>query len=144
MLNIVDEAIHVAGTQHIFKLWRLGEDDPEMAELYEELIPEIRAITIKTSEQEKQWTKHLFRDGTMLGLNEKILNGYIEHITDRRLAGIGLEPEFGNPKNPIPWINSWMTSDNVQVAPQETEITSYLTGGVDAAIEEDAFSGFKL
>lgn len=139
-----DETIHLAGTQHIFKLWREGRDDPEMAELYEELKPQIRQISLDASEQEKEWTEYLFKDGSMLGLNKKILDQYIEHITDKRLAGLGLEPEFGNPKNPIPWIDTWLSSSTVQTAPQESEITAYLTGSINTNLTENEFEGMEL
>ena len=139
-----DEAVHLAGTQHIFKLWREGRDDPEMTELFQELKPEIRRITLEAAEQEKEWSEYLFKDGTMIGLNKKILDGYVEHITDQRLKALGLEPEFGEPKLNIPWIKTWLSSDSVQVAPQETEISSYLTSAVDSTISQEGFGEFKL
>lgn len=78
----------------------------------------------------------------MLGLNDKILNQYIEYITNNRMQGIGLTPIYSNIPNPINWINNWLNSDNVQVAPQETEITSYLVGQIDADVGD--LSNFEL
>lgn len=115
-----------------------------MKELFEELKPEIRKISLDAAEQEKEWSSYLFGDGSMIGLNKKILDGYVEHIIDQRLVALGLEPEFGEPKLNIPWIKTWLSSDTVQVAPQETEISSYLTSAVDSNIEENAFGGFSL
>lgn len=139
-----DESVHLSATQHMFKLFRSGAEGEELKTLFEELTPEIRQITIEAAEQEKEWTEYLFQDGSMIGLNKKILDQYVEHITDQRLMAIGLAPEFGNPKNPIPWINTWLSSSSVQVAPQETEITSYLTSAVDSTINEDDFSDMEL
>lgn len=139
-----DEALHLAATQHIMKIWRDGKDGEEMQLLYKELEPQIRQIMLDAGEQEKEWTTHLFKQGSMLGLNKKILDQYVEHIIDIRLKGLRLEPEFGSPKNPIPWIDSWLSSDSVQVAPQETEKTDYLTGAIDSKINQEAFGSFTL
>ena len=115
-----------------------------MKELYQELQPQIRQIMLDAGEQEKEWASYLFKDGSMIGLNKKILDQYVEHIIDERLKGMNMEPEFGSPKNPIPWINTWLVNDSVQVAPQETEITSYLTAAVNSTIDDDAFEEFEL
>ena len=97
------------------------------------------------AEQEKAWAKYLFKDGSMIGLNENILVQYVEYITNLRMDAIGLPPIFAAIKNnPIPWINAWLSSDNVQVAPQESEITSYLVGQIDAELSDDAFDDFEL
>ena len=138
------EAVHLAGTQHIMKLWREGSDDPEMKEIYEEMKDELRQITLDAAEQEKEWTTHLFKDGTMIGVNKRILDQYVEHITDQRLAALRMEPAYGSPKNPIPWVSSWLSSESVQVAPQEVEVTSYLMGAIDTSLSEDDFEGFSL
>lgn len=143
-LNISDEAIHLAATQQMFKIWRDGRDDLEMQQLVEEMKPEIRQIMLDAIEQEKEWAEYLFKDGSMLGLNKRILIEYLEHIADKRLKALGLQPEYGEKKNPIPWINNWLQSDDVQVAPQETEISSYLTGQVDSTVDLDDLGGLSL
>jgi ribonucleoside-diphosphate reductase beta chain len=51
---------------------------------------------------------------------------------------------FSQDTNPIPWINNWLASDNVQVAPQEAEISSYLVGQIDSKIESEELSDFEL
>lgn len=139
-----DEAVHLASTQHIFRIWREGRDDPEMQELYEELKPQIREITLDAAEQEKDWTAYLFKDGSMIGLNKKILDEYIEHITDQRLTALGLLPEFGSKPLNLPWMKNWLSSEAVQVAPQETEITSYLTSAVDSNLDMQQLKEFKI
>lgn len=139
-----DEAVHLAATQQMFKIFREGRDDLEMQELVLELSDEIRQITLDAVEQEKDWADYLFQGGSMLGLNKKILVEYLEHIADKRLKALGLAPEFGEKKSPIPWINNWLQSDDVQVAPQETEISTYLTGQVNAEINVAALGELKL
>lgn len=140
-----DEACHLSATQNIIGLWRTGQDDPEMAELWVECQDEIIGIFQTAVEQEKEWADYLFKDGSMLGLNKAILTQYIEYITNIRMNALGLPLLFPNVKNnPISWVNTWTSSDNVQVAPQEVEISSYLIGQVDAEIKHDDLADFDL
>ncbi|PSU33426.1 class Ia ribonucleoside-diphosphate reductase subunit beta [Photobacterium lutimaris] len=140
-----DEALHLTGTQHILNLLRTGQDDPEMAEIAEECKEECFAIFRDAAEQEKEWAEYLFKDGSMIGLNKDILCQYVEYITNLRMAAVGLEHAYpGATQNPIPWINSWLSSDNVQVAPQEAEISSYLVGQIDNDVSADDLGDFEL
>jgi len=119
-----DEALHLTGTQHMLNLMRDGKDDPEMAKIAIECESEVIEMFKDACEQEKDWAEYLFRDGSMIGLNAQILKQYLEYITNVRMNALGLTPIFEECANPLPWINHWLDSDNVQVAPQETEITS--------------------
>lgn len=139
-----DESLHLSGTQHILNLMRAGKDDPEMAEIAEELEPQIIEIFVGAAEQEKQWAEYLFKHGSMIGLNTKILQDYIEYITNVRLKALGYPTIFNTKGNPLPWMNNWLISDNVQVAPQESEISSYLVGQVDSKVSVDDFSGMDI
>ena len=140
-----DEALHLTGTQHILNLMRNGVDDVEMAEIATELEQECVALFQKAAEQEKEWAEYLFKDGSMIGLNKDILGQYIEYITNLRMMAVGLQPIFEKAtQNPIPWINAWLSSDNVQVAPQEVEISSYLVGQIDAEVSADDLGDFEL
>ncbi len=139
-----DEALHLSGTQHIITLLTSGEDDPEMAEIAQEQKQTIYTIFSEAAEQEKEWADYLFKDGSMIGLNAQILKDYVEYITNVRLKAIKLTPIFESRSNPLPWMNNWLVSDNVQVAPQESEISSYLVGQVDSKVDSDDFSEFSL
>jgi ribonucleoside-diphosphate reductase beta chain len=139
-----DEALHLTGTQTILNLWSSGQDDPEMAEISVKLKDQGRQIFLDVVEQEKEWADYLFKDGSMIGLNANILKQYIEYISNQRMKAIGLDEPFAIKANPIPWINAYLTSDNVQVAPQETEISSYLVGQVDASVSAEDFGDFTL
>ncbi|WP_201628581.1 class Ia ribonucleoside-diphosphate reductase subunit beta [Psychrobacter maritimus] len=140
-----DEALHLTGTQHILNLMRNGRDDPEMVDIAYECYQESIDIFTKAAEQEKEWAGYLFKDGSMIGLNRDILCQYIEFITNLRMEAVGLPVAFPNSKsNPIPWINTWLSSDNVQVAPQETEISSYLVGQIDSDLSDSDFDDFEL
>ena len=140
-----DEALHLTGTQYMINLMREGEDDPEMQEVAKECEEEAYKIFLTAVEQEKEWAAYLFKDGSTIGLNKDILCQYVEYITNLRMQAVGLNPAFPNSsQNPIPWINAWLSSDNVQVAPQEVEISSYLIGQIDSEVDVDELDDFKL
>ena len=139
-----DENIHLTSTQHILNLWAKGKDDPEMGEIAEELADEAREIFLTAVQQEKEWSKYLFKDGSMLGLNEEILCDYVEFIANQRMAAIGMKTEFESKSNPLPWMNNYLSSDNVQVAPQEVEVSSYLVSQIDAEVNAGEFDDFDL
>ena len=140
-----DEALHQSGTQHIIKLWNNGIDDMEMASIAAECRDECIDIFRVAANQEKEWAEYLFKDGGMIGLNVEILCEYIEYITNHRMKYVGLSPIFdGANDNPIPWINSWLVSENVQVAPQESEISSYLTASIENDVSDDDLEDLEL
>ena len=139
-----DEALHLTGTQHILNLWRSGSDDPEMAEISEKMADQGKQIFLDVVEQEKEWADYLFKDGSMIGMNKEIICQYIEYIANQRLGAIGFEPAYSVLRNPLPWMNGWLVSDNVQVAPQESEITSYLVGAIDSEVSFEDFSDIEL
>ncbi|WP_021028049.1 class Ia ribonucleoside-diphosphate reductase subunit beta [Comamonas sp. B-9] len=140
-----DEALHLTGTQHLLNIMRSGQDDPDFAKIAKETEQECFEMFKTAALQEKQWAEYLFRDGSMIGLNKDILSQYVEYITNIRMTAIGLKPAFENAKsNPIPWINTWLSSDTVQVAPQEVELSSYLVGQINAEVSLDDLSGIEL
>ena len=140
-----DEALHMSSTQHMMRIMAVGNDDPEMGEIAAECRDEAIEIFAHAAAQEKDWASYLFKDGSMIGLNREILCGYVEYITNLRMEAVNLKPLFPETKsNPIPWINSWLSSDNVQVAPQETEISNYLVGQVDSDMSDADFDDFEL
>ena len=139
-----DEALHLTGTQHIINLLSRGADDQDFARIAKECTEEVEKLFEEAAQQEKDWANYLFKDGSMIGLNQEIMHRYIEHITNERAKAISVRLPFEVTKNPIPWINQWLQSDNVQVAPQELEITSYLVGQIDSNILETDFNTFEL
>ena len=141
-----DEALHLTSTQHMINLMKSGKDDPDLKKIAKECEPEVIQMFKDATQQEKDWADYLFRDGSMIGLNADILKDYLEYITNVRMSSLDLKPIFEHRSNPLPWMKQWLDSDNVQVAPQETEITSYLVSAIDNTINEDDndFSDFKL
>jgi len=140
-----DENQHLVITQNILNNWRKG-DDPEM----KQIMKEEQEWTYKQFDlcvnEEKHWADYLFKDGSMIGLNDKLLQQYVEWIANRRLKAIGLSPVYDIPAahNPLPWTQHWLSSKGLQVAPQETEVESYVVGGIKQDVKDDTFSGFKL
>jgi len=139
-----DEALHLTGTQHILQIMARGKDDAEFAEVAEECRDDMVTIFREAAEQEKEWAEYLFKDGSMIGLNKDILCQYVEYITNQRIGALGFDPIFDTKNNPLPWINAWLNSDNVQVAPQEAEISSYLVGAIDSEVDTADFGDFDL
>ena len=140
-----DENQHLAITQNILNKWKEG-DDPEMKQIMKEEEEWTYKMFDRAVNEEKKWADHLFKDGSMIGLNDKLLQQYVEWIANRRLKAIGLKAKYdiSANNNPLPWTQHWINSKSVQIAPQETEITSYLVGGIKQDLEKDSFSGFKL
>jgi len=140
-----DENQHLAITQNIINNWRKG-DDPEMVEIVKEEQDWTYEMFDKCVNEEKKWAEYLFKDGSMIGLNDKLLYQYVEWIANKRLRSIGLKPVYDQPlkNNPLPWTEHWISSKGLQVAPQETEVESYVVGGIKQDVKKDTFSGFKL
>ena len=140
-----DESQHLVITQNILKKWSEG-DDPEMQEIALEEKDHTLHMFKKTVDEEKAWANYLFKEGSMIGLNEKLLHQYVEWIANKRMKAIGLNPIYDIParNNPLPWTQHWLTSRGLQNAPQETEIESYVIGGIKQDVEKDQFKKFKL
>ncbi len=139
-----DEALHLTGTQFMINVLSSGADDPDFKKIAVECHDEVIEIFREAAEQEKDWANYLFSGGSMIGLNAQILRDYIEYITNVRMKAVGLEEIFPARQNPLPWMNAWLVSDNVQVAPQEAEISSYLVGAIDNEVDESDFDDFDL
>jgi ribonucleoside-diphosphate reductase beta chain len=135
-----DENVHLASTQQLLKI--LPKEDEDFARIQEETRDECISMFYRVVEQEKSWASYLFKEGSMIGLNEQLLCEYVDHIAAKRMGAIGLNGKPG--ANPLPWTQKWISGSDVQVAPQETEITSYVIGGVKKDVDENTFKGFTL
>ena len=140
-----DESQHMAVTQNILNKWKEG-DDPEMIDIIKEEEENVYQMFKDCVEEEKDWAQYLFKDGSIIGLNDKLLQNYVEWTANRRLKSIGLKPIFDVPlaNNPLPWTAHWLSSKGMQVAPQETEVESYMVGSIKQDVKKDTFAGFKL
>ena len=138
-----DENVHLAATTIMLKL--LENEDKDFARISKETKDESTKLYVDVIEQEKAWAEYLFKDGSMIGLNAKLLCDYIEWIGCKRMRAIGLPCTYTVPQlNPLPWTEKWISGGNVQVAPQETEISSYITGGVKQDVDSETLSGLSL
>ena len=140
-----DENQHLVLTQNIMKNWMNG-DDPEMKQIAEEEKDNVITMFKNAVREEKEWAEYLFKDGSMIGLNDKLLSQYVEWIANKRMKALGLDPIYDQPlrNNPLPWTQHWISSKGLQVAPQETEVESYVVGGIKQDMKKNSFSGFKL
>ena len=138
-----DENTHLAATTTMIK--KMLEEDKDFVKIAKEKEKEVVRLFTNVIEQEKEWAKYLFRNGSMIGLNETILNQYIEWIGCKRMRALGLPcPYTVSKMNPLPWTEKWIGGGNVQVAPQETEISSYVVGGVKQDMDENKLAGLSL
>src|SRR6056300_191933 len=138
-----DENVHLGSTQQLLKI--LPKDDPDFVKIQEETREECIQMFVDAVDQEKAWAEYLFADGSMIGLNKQLLDGYIEWIANKRMQAVGLKSSYTVPQaNPLPWTAKWIAGGDVQVAPQETEISSYIIGGTKQDVEKDTFAGFSL
>jgi len=137
-----DENLHLAGTQQLLKA--LPQDDPDFEKIRTETRDECLAMFRNAAEQEIKWVEYLFKDGSMIGLNKELLSDYVEWITNRRLQAVGLPNLYKTGSNPLPWTQKWISGAEIQVAPQETQITSYIVGGVKKDVSTDTFKGMTL
>jgi ribonucleoside-diphosphate reductase beta chain len=135
-----DENVHLASTQQLLKI--LPKEDEDFARIQEETRTKCIDMFYTVVSQEKAWARYLFQNGSMIGLNESLLCDYVDHIAAKRMGAIGLNVKPGT--NPLPWTRKWISGAEVQVAPQETEITSYIVGGVKKDVDADTFKGFSL
>ena len=141
-----DESQHLALSTHVLKHWMQGKDDPEMVSIAKECEQEVYDMWDQCVAEEKAWAKHLFKDGSIIGLNEALLYKYVEYIANRRLKALGYKMPYdqSTANNPLPWTSHWLNSSGLQVAPQETEVESYIVGGIKQDVKTDSLSGFKL
>jgi ribonucleotide reductase beta subunit family protein with ferritin-like domain len=140
-----DENQHLAITQNILNKWRDG-DDPDMKQIMKEEEEWTYKMFDRAVNEEKKWADYLFKNGSMIGLNDKLLQQYVEWVANRRLKAIGLKPQYdiSANNNPLPWTQHWISSKGLQVAPQETEVESYVVGGIKQDVTKNTFAGFQL
>jgi ribonucleoside-diphosphate reductase beta chain len=137
-----DENLHLAGTQTLLKL--LPKDDPDYAKIEVECRDDAIKLFNDAVNQEKAWAQYLFKDGSMIGLNYQLLAEYVEFIANKRMQAVGLGQPYPTKNNPLPWTQKWIAGAEVQVAPQEVEVSSYVIGGTVQDVDSNSFNGFSL
>ena len=138
-----DENTHLASTTVMLR--NMVKEDKDFAKIAKQNEDQIVKLFVDVIEQEKAWARFLFKDGSMIGLNETILENYVEWIGCKRMRALGLPCPYSVPQmNPLPWTEKWISGGNVQVAPQETEISSYVVGGVKQDVDNKTIAGLSL
>ena len=134
-----DENLHLSITQHMINIIKDKENDPVFSQVIKDSYNEVIDMYKSAVDQEKEWAKYLFKDGSIIGLNEKLLGSYVEWIANRRLQSIGFNKIYDiqttEAANPLPWTKNWLSSKGDQVAPQESEIIQYVVGGINKNTE---------
>lgn len=140
-----DENLHMAVTNFILKKFADGSEGELMQQIASDCRNEVVGMFMEAIQQEFDWADYLFKDGSIIGLNAEILKDYIRFIANKRAKALGLSKIIDGPSsNPLPWTEAWISGKNVQVAPQETEITAYIVGGIDKNVDPEAFRNFEL
>ena len=137
-----DENLHLAFTQTMIKL--MPKDDPDFIKIREECKEEVTKMFTDAVEQEIDWAEYLFKDGSMIGLNKQLLTEYVHWIANKRMHSVGLDSPYAGGSNPLPWTQKWIAGGDVQVAPQEVQLSSYIVGGTKQDLSDDTFKGFEL
>ena len=139
-----DENLHLAASLNIIRT--LIKDDEDFEKIKDETNDEVMKLFEEALVQEEEWCDYLFGAGSMIGLNAALLNQYVEYIANRRLKALGFNAIFDQPvnTNPLPWTQHWLSSSGLQVAPQETEVESYIVGGIKQDVSTDSLKGFSL
>jgi len=136
---------HVAITLQILRNMEKNSEEG-FQEIYnnnkEKIIDCFRIAT----EAEKEWAEYLFSKGNLLGLNQEILGQFAEYKCNSRLKALGLKalyPEYKN--NPLgSWYSQFLNSEKVQLAAQETALSSYQVGTRDTEINQTELQGLEL
>ena len=139
-----DESQHLAMSQRIINNWKDYEKDKDFLKIIKETEQEVYKMYDEAVQEEKRWATYLFSKGSMIGLSEKLLHQFVEYMANRRMKAIQLKPVYDQKTNTLPWVDHWLNSRSTQNAPQETEIESYVIGGIKQDVKKDQFKSFKL
>lgn len=138
-----DENLHLGSTQYILRT--LPKDDKIYADIAKKKQAEVTQLFLDVVQQEKEWASYLFKHGSMIGLNVEILHQYVDWIASRRMKTIDLDVPFDHPtSDPLPWTKNWIAGKEVQYAPQEAEIASYLVSDVTQDIDETTLNDLSI
>lgn len=130
-----DEALHVGISLTILRNW--PKEDEDFARIAKEEEATAYAIFDEVVTGEKDWDKYLFKDGALLGMNEKLMDASIEALANKRMKALGLEQRYATKVDPFAgWMKNWIATSDVQVAPQETEIDTYKVSAIDRNVND--------
>jgi ribonucleoside-diphosphate reductase beta chain len=127
--SILDEQIHVEGLTKLFTT--MIEENPNL--WTKETIAEIYSTAEMMAELEIDFIELVYKNRKEIrGLAKADLITYIKYIVDRRLIGLGLKGLFKVKKNPLPWVDEIVGSQNHENF-FETRATSYAKGSLNGS-----------
>lgn len=136
-----DENLHLAAVQHMLKI--LPKEDPDFIKIAEETKDDCVRIFTECVDQEITWAEYLFKHGSMIGLNKEMLVTFVKERAAKVMKQVKLPTKYESGDS-LPWTKRWISGSDVQVAPQETEQSSYISGNVKQDVDAKTFAGFKL
>lgn len=134
-LILSDEMLHVDWTASIIN--SLVKDDPRFAQVAQETKKESYDMLMDVIREEKAWAKYLFKEGSVIGLNEKTMVNFVDWTAQERLKMIGMKYDGGVRTTPLPWFNKHLNTNKKQTALQENESQSYVIGSMTNFINYD-------
>ncbi|EPD7372589.1 TPA: ribonucleotide-diphosphate reductase subunit beta [Escherichia coli] len=138
-----DEALHCEGTERMIRFMRTGREGLLWKEIAADEENVIYDTMKSVAEQEMNWADYLFKDGSMIGLNADILKTYVKYRTNLAMNRLGLKALFPEvTTDPLVWMNKWLLTDTLQIAPQEAEQSTYLVGQIDSTVDKASLSQF--
>lgn len=137
-----DENLHLQITQNMLSYLHNNPDEG-FIDVANDCRDEFVDMFVQAVDEEKGWAKYLFKDGSILGLNEAVLCEYIEWLANLRLKTLGLPQPYPNAKNHMQgWLTAW--TGQTQTAPQEQENTEYKIGASKSDIKNMDFGNLEL
>jgi len=104
--SVRDESLHCDSIIKLFKT--LMSEHPELWD--DQMQDELRSACTTIVEHEDAFIDLAFGMGPIEGLEAQDVKDYIRYIGDRRLQQLGLDPEYGIEKNPLPWLDSMLNA----------------------------------
>ena len=132
-LILSDEMLHADWTSYIINT--LVKTDPRFAQVAAETRDECMAMLLSVINEEKAWAKYLFKEGSVIGLNERTMIEFVDWTAQYRLKEIGLTYNAGIRATPIPWFNKHLNTNKKQTALQENESVAYIIGSMTNSID---------
>lgn len=134
-LILSDEMLHVDWTAYLINT--VVKDDPRFAQVAKETKKETYDMLMSVVEEEKAWAKYLFKEGSVIGLNERTMVTFVDWTAQNRLKEIGIKYDAGIRSTPVPWFNKHLNTNKKQTALQENESVAYIISSMSNEIVYD-------
>jgi ribonucleoside-diphosphate reductase beta chain len=123
-----DEMLHARVGAEVIRILR---DKEGMGIALALATPKIKKLLDTIVENELAWAEHIFKDHQIVGLNEKLLKKYVQFLARPVYMLLDVPFDFEIVEdNPLMYMDKYIDSRNIQVAPQELQITAYKVNSV--------------